>query len=165
MATEPAPNRLTIALLTAMTVLLAMLVIGLGVGGFFAMRHAPEILGMVREMRQELVATRKSTQKLSAEADRTQALAREASAQAARRQQILKQELLSRSRRTQAQMDGIARRRARIPERASPNPLAKLDVVIELNTLMADELVILNRHFAETQAYLAEALGPLPLQE
>lgn len=172
MTSAPSSNRLQTGLLMAIAILLALMLLGLLVGGLVAMRELPVALRLAREMRQELAgmradlkATREATQKLGAEVERMQATAVEASSEASARQRALKQELLARSRRTQRLLDEIQGRRARVAYPAPANPLAKLDAVIDLNTIMADELLILSRHLAETQAELANVLAPLPLQK
>lgn len=165
MTNPPTPSRPTTGLLIALTVLLALLVLGGLAGGLAALRVVPEAMGLLREMRQDLGATREATVALRAEVDRMEAIAAEANTQAAQRQREVKAKLAARSRRTQEELVGIAKRRAAIPAQVGPNPLAKLDTVIALNRIMADEILILNRHLAETQADLAEALTPLPVQE
>lgn len=170
--TTPAPtNRRLTVLLVTLTVLQALLVIGLVLGGVAAMRMASEALGLAREMRQDLAtmrsdlkATRETTQGLVADLERMQATAREASTQLAERQKTLQTRLAARAKRTESAMHDLAARRARIPERSPLNPLAKLDAIVDLNRLMADELLILNRHMAQTQLDLAQSLAPLPVQ-
>ena len=164
MATTPSPSRHRSGFLVAITVLLAVLVIGLLVAGLVALRLVPEAMGVLREMRQELQATRVATQELRAEVDRMQAIATDASTQAAERQKTLRARLEARSKRTAELLDEVEKRRKRVPAKVSANPLAKLDTVIELNKIMADEILILNRHLAETQEELAEAIAPLPIQ-
>lgn len=165
MTSTPAPPRHTTGFLIAITVLLALLTLGLLVGGLAALRLVPEAMGLLREMKQELVATRVATQELRKEVDRMQAIAADANTQAAQRQRELQKGLASRSAKTQQELDGIAKRRAQVPQQVGPNPLAKLDTVITLNRIMADEILTLNRHLADTQAQLAKALAPLPVQE
>jgi len=165
MTSTPVPSRHTKGFLIAITVLLALLTLGLLVGGLAALRLVPEAMGLLREMKQELVATRVATQELSKEVDRMQAIAAEANTQVAQRQRELQKGLASRAAKTQKELEGIARQRAQVPREVGPNPLAKLDAVIALNRIMTEEILILNRHFAETQAELAKALAPLPVQE
>ena len=172
MTTAAPPNRLVTGLLIAITVLLAVLVIGLAVGGILAARYLPEALDLARDMHreirgmhQDLKATRDVTQKLSAEVDQMQRTAREAALQLTERQTRLGEELQDRAKRTHHQMDGIVSRRSKVPEQNPFNPFAKLDVVADLNRIMADELVILNRHLAETQSDLATMMRPLPIQQ
>ena len=165
MASPPASPRPTFGLLVAITTLLGVLLLGMLIAGILALRWVPEAMGLLREMNQELKATRVATQELRVEVDRMQAVAASASAQVAERQRQLAQTLGVRARETQKKMDGIAKRRAAIPERVSANPLAKLDTVIDLNTIMADEILILNRQLADSLADMADVVGPLPLQE
>lgn len=162
--TPSPPSRLREGLLIAITVLLAVMTLGLVSAGLVAWRVVPEAMGLLRDLRQELSATRQATQELRGEVERTKALAAQASTQAAQRQDELQAVLRARSRMTQEQLKAIEGRRARIPEAVSANPLAKLDTVITLNKILADEILVLGRHLAETQSGLSEALGPLPVQ-
>jgi uncharacterized membrane-anchored protein YhcB (DUF1043 family) len=159
------PSRPPIGLLVAITILLSVLVLGMVIAGILALRWVPEAMRLLRHMNQELTATRLATQELSAEVDRMQAVAASASAQVAVRQRDLQRAMAARARETQEQMEGIEQRRARIPERISANPLAKLDTVIDLNKIMADEILVLNRQLADSLADMAEIIGPLPVQE
>lgn len=165
MAPPPMPSRPPIGLLVAITILLSVLVLGMVIAGILALRWVPEAMRLLRHMNQELTATRLATQELSAEVDRMQAVAASASAQVAVRQRDLQRAMAARARETQEQMEGIEQRRARIPERISANPLAKLDTVIDLNKIMADEILVLNRQLADSLADMAEIIGPLPVQE
>ena len=165
MVSLPPSSRLTSGLLIAITVLLALMTLGLAVAGVTALRLVPEAMGILKGMKQELVATRQATQELKAEVDRLKAIAADASTQAAARQQTLRTRLDARAKQTNDLLDGIEARRRHVPEKVSANPLAKLDVVIELNKLMADEILILNRHLAQTQEELADAIAPLPIQQ
>ncbi len=165
MASPPSPSRPPVGLLAAITTLLSVLVLGMVITGILAARWVPEAMGLLREMNQELKATRLATQQLRVEVDRMQAVAASASAQVAERQREASRTLRARARDTQEKMDGISKRRARIPERVSANPLTKLDAVIDLNKIMADEILILNRLLAGSLADMADAVEPLPAQE
>lgn len=163
--TASPPSRLLAGLLIAITALLAALLLGLVAAGLVALRVIPEAMGILRDLREELTSTREVTEELRVEVERMKAIASQASTQAAQRQVELQAALRARSRRTQEQWKGIEGRRARIPEPVSANPLAKLDALIALNKIMADEILVLGHHLAETQSSLAEALKPLPVQE
>jgi biopolymer transport protein ExbB/TolQ len=165
MASPPTPSRPPVGLLVAITTLLGVLVLGMLIAGILALRWVPEAMSLLREMNQELKATRLATQELRAEVDRMQAVAASASAQVAERQREAARALLVRARETQEKMAGISKRRASIPERVPTNPLAKLDTVIELNKIMADEILILNRQLADSLEDMADVVEPIPIQE
>lgn len=158
-------KRLETGLLIAITALLAVLAIALVVAGVMALRLVPEAMGLLRDMRAELVATRLATQELRVEVDRMQALAASGSVELAQRQAELQQKMQARARQTASRVEAIAGRRERIPERVSANPLAKLDTVIALNQIMADEILVLNRQLYEALADMAGIIGPLEVQE
>lgn len=159
------PSLLRMGLLIAITVLLAAMTLGFVVAGLVAWRVVPEAMGILRDLRQELTLTRQTTQDLNAELERMKAIADQTSIQTAQRQTEMQTALRARSRKTQEQWRGIEKRRAQIPESVSANPLAKIDALIALTQILADEILVLGRHLAETQTGLAEALEPLPVQD
>ena len=146
-------DRTVVTLLCIITALLVMLVVGLGVaayGGYRVYRQAEAtITSQQRQLARDLAATSATSREFLRELDT--------------RQRTLGHGLDGRARATLADLDRLAARRSALS--AIPaDPLGKLDATIRLNQLVADELLVLTRHLADSTGIAGRGLRPLPAQ-
>jgi hypothetical protein len=147
-------DRWVIGLLAAITVLLVLLLAGLGVGAWV----------LTSEYHRLEAALGAQSRSLTAQIGTFAATAKEVSHETTRRQDVLGDGLVHQSRLTLAKVRELeGRRRSLTP--IPKGPLEKLDRSIQLNQLMSDELLLLLTHLAETQATLGERTEPLPAQK
>ena len=79
------------------------------------------------------------------------------------RQGALAQALDTRADQTSTEINALQQRRSALGE-LRPGPIQKLTQTLEMNQLMADELLLLLRHLNSTQSSLAKSMRPLPTQ-
>lgn len=115
-------------------------------------------------MRTDMRQVKQSMATMVGDLEQAQAAAQQAAREIAQRQRLLDQRLVARSRQTLARTRDLGRRRDAL---AGPPPwgtFSKLDRMLALQQLLADELLIMTEHLAETQAIAARELRPLPIQ-
>lgn len=131
-------------LLALTACLLGLLVLGLGLGAWLALQQLDRL--EARAVQQ---------------VEQWRRLTGELGQVAAQRQTGLSSGLVGESRATRTRLSALTERR-RTLEGHPTDPLAKLDRVIDLNQLMADELLALLRHATDTQEAVGKSLRPLP---
>lgn len=189
MRMPPEPQTAIVRLLSVIAVLLLLLVGGLGFAGYQAVQAAAKaqvslgqqtrvlqedmramrlsIQSMEREMKAlkaDMRHVRQTMAKMATDVEQAQAAATEASEQLAARQKLLDQRLVARSRETLSELRTIDRRYGSL---AGPPPwgtFSKLDRMIGLQQVLADAILLMNEHLAQTQAISARELRPLPIQ-
>lgn len=142
-----------VRLLTALVVLVALLVVGLGLGGFYVLHQLSKVRAAVRgSSGQDLTALR-DTMKRSAD------LLEEAT----RRQDALAESLGARAGKSVDELHALQRRRDMLAG-VQKGPIDKMGQMVQLNQLMSDEMMLLLDHLTSTQAAVAKAVRPLPTQ-
>lgn len=147
-------ERTMIALLSAMTVLLLVLVIGLSVGAFWLARQYVVVQQALQSQAGDV------RQDLSAAVDATQGLSRDLLT----RQAALSRDLQAPVRELQAAQARIARERQALGA-VPDDPFGKADYAIRMSQLGMDEALSINRHVAATQLAIARNLALTPSQE
>lgn len=131
-------------LLALTACLLALLVLGLGVGAWYTATRLGHLEAAAR-----------------AQAGAWQGLLGDLGQQATRRQGALSTGMVETSLAARTRLAALSERRRGLSGHP-PDPFAKLDRVIDLNALMADELLLLLRHSIDSQVTLGRGLRPLP---
>jgi hypothetical protein len=149
---EPRRADPVVRLLTIAVALLAVLVLGLGIGTFLALREASRL-------RASLGGSENGVASLQQALQRTSDLAEEMT----RRQEALAASLGARAERSQGQIDSLRRQRQSLAG-VDKGPIDKMAQMVQLNQLMADEMLLMLDHLASTQASVARAMRPLPTQ-
>ncbi|MNX73750.1 hypothetical protein D3C86_1051600 [compost metagenome] len=157
--TKPDASRYALVCLTIVTVLLAVVLVGFALG---AALLYPQAVRYAQRMHQELATTRAETQELRRHLQALHASEERLSQEAAKRQLRLGRELDAQASQTLAQLATLEERRQRLGAEPGANPLAKLDTLIGLTRLLADELLLLNRHLLLSQHELAAGIRPSP---
>ena len=143
-------ERAVIGLLIAITGLLAVLVVGLGLGAFWLTQQAAALRQETGSLRQDLSQALATSQALTRDllerqAGLSQALGNQA------------EQLAS----AQTQLDARRNRFGAIPA----GPFEKADYAINVSLVGIDEARMINRHLAETQAALARHMALTPAQQ
>lgn len=149
---SPAPEMVRLlravrSLLALTACLLALLVLGLGVGAWYTVQR----LGHLEA-------------RALAQAEQWRGLSVELGQEATRRQSGMSTGLLGESQSTQTRLAALTEQRRRLSGHP-PDPLAKIDRVIDISLMMADEMLLLLRHTVDTQATVGKSLRPLPKQK
>lgn len=185
----PEPPQTLVRLVAAIALLLLLLVGGLAYVGYQAMqaarlaqerieRQADTLLADMHAMRQSIHAMQqelaglrtdmgeleRGMRRMATNLEETQAAATRASEELAKRQQTLDRRLVARSRQTLEHLGAIERRRREVAGPPRFGAFSKLDQMIGLQQVMADAILLMNEHLAETQAISARELRPLPIQ-
>lgn len=185
----PESQTAIVRLLGAIAALLLILVMGLAVAGLLAvqtatkaqsglvrqtallqadlhaMRQSIEVMEQdMRSLRSDMAQVRASMAKLEQDLEQTRRAAKEASDQLAARQKVLDQRLVARSRKTLGELRALDRRRDALSGPPPWGTFSKLDRMIGLQQALADAILLMNEHLAETQAISAHEIRPLPLQ-
>ncbi len=186
----PDPQTAIVRLLSAIALLLLLLVGGLAFAGFYALqaaakadagieRHATpllqdlkamrhSILSMEREMkvlRADMGVVRKHMVRMATDLEEAQTAAKKTSDQLAARQKVLDERLVARSRETLGVLREVDHRRDAVSGPPARGVFAKLDQMIGLQQVLADSIMLMNEHLAETQAISAHEIRPLPIQK
>jgi len=143
-----------IRLLTTLVVLVALLVVGLGAGAALAFREYARLRAAVQQATGE-----EQLASLQEKLGRTLDLASELT----QRQEVLATGLDSRAAASLQSFEALRRQRDELKGIAK-GPIDKMEQLIRINQLMADEMLLLLHHVTLTQATLAESLRPLPTQ-
>jgi SMC interacting uncharacterized protein involved in chromosome segregation len=143
-----------IRLLTTLVVLVALLVVGLGAGAALAFREYARMRAAVQHVTGE-----EQLASLQEKLGRTLDLASELT----QRQEALASGLESRANQSLKSLEALKRQREELSAIAK-GPIDKMEQMIRINQLMADEMLLLLHHVTLTQASLAEAMRPLPTQ-
>lgn len=185
----PEPQTAIVRLLGTIALLLFLLLGGSVLAGYYALQAATAgqvaLERQAKLLQQDLIAMRRSIQtmeqdmkalrtdmgvvrqrmtEMASDLEETQAAAKKAADQLAARQKVLDQRLAARSRETLGRLREIDRKRDTL---AGPPPwgtFSKLDRMIGLQQVLADAIVLMNEHLAETQEISARELRPLPIQ-
>lgn len=149
---EPRPQRAVVGLLSALVVLLALLVVGLAGTDWYAYQQYRLVQATVeREARDARAQLGGDQRSLARQLTGAAATGRELLAELEGRQQRLGAGLQATTGVTMAQVHALEVRRAALsPIPASP--FGKLDQMIRLNQLLADEQLLLLRHTAAVTA-------------
>jgi hypothetical protein len=135
-----------VRLLTMVVILLGMLVLGLGIGTFVALREVAQVRAALGNASGGNVASLQQTLE-----------------ELTRRQEALASALGARADQSQKSLDALKAKRRALAG-VDKGPIDKLEQLIQLNQLLADEMLLLLDHVAASQESLANAMKPLPAQ-
>jgi SMC interacting uncharacterized protein involved in chromosome segregation len=152
--TKPQRAERMLQLLTTLVVLVALLVVGLGVGAALAFREYARMRTALQQ-----VTGDEQLASLQEKVGRTLDLANELT----QRQEVLADGLQARAARSLESFEALRRQRDELSGVAK-GPIDKMEQLILINQLMADEMLLLLHHVTLTQASLAEGMRPLPTQ-
>ena len=153
MTNDTVQTQRIVRLLSVLVVLLAVLVVGLGIGAAVTYHEVSQLRSALKGSTGQDLATLRTT------LERTAALAEEAT----RRQEALAARMDARADKTRDELRVLHRHRTEL-EGVAKGPIDKLRQMIQLNQLLSDEMLLLLEHVSETQATVARSLRPLPTQ-
>jgi len=149
-----------VRLLSVLVFLMALLVLGLGVGGLVAFRQITGMRGQLDGMRSEIETMRNELTSMTVALDRGTRVVEEMT----ERQETLSSNLRARAGTSLQKLEQLRQRRAAI-DPIKRGPFGKMEQVVQLNQLLADEMLLMLEHLAHTQASLGRAVRPLEAQE